>query len=459
MSYGYRLQIFNLTPYPVNLKASLVNPDNWESATDYNPLYFNTVGLLAAHSATIAHHEEIANDQNVAEFYLEFSIVGQGAVSTLVDAEAVVRSGTGQGYRKGYLSTFQDGTTGRFRVLEAQYDAIGDDSYRNLAVVLMPQIDTLNWMSKLRDEVLLRDLTLPGSHDSGANANIIEGSRCQDLSIAEQLAAGVRFLDIRLDPTYPLQIIHGASKTKKYYRNDCAVPIAEFLKHKGPDETILLCVGQDSGAYFHQAVIQILESTLNGYFGPNGVRDHLFTDAVPGNLASLRGKVVLLRRYQIDDESWRAGFTQPMVQLLEFQSENGAAHYGWPNNSDTFAETDGSGVFYQTNTLEAFAIQDYYSLPMTKWKQKVALIERYMDTASQFYSGTWFINFLSCTYDIVTATPRAFAEGFNGIDAAVYVHLIRSGIGRYGTLPTDFMSQPEGLMELMINSNQKWLKP
>jgi 1-phosphatidylinositol phosphodiesterase len=458
MSYGYRLQIFNLTPYVVNLKTQLVDTKNWESPTANNPLFFNGV-TVEPNGASIAHHEEIANGQDVAQFYLDFSIVGQGSVTTLVDAEAVVRSGAGQGYRKGYLSTFEDGATSRFRVLEAQYDALPDDSYRNLAVVLMPQVDTLNWMSQLRDDLLLRDLTIPGTHDTGANANIIEGSRCQDLSIAEQLAAGVRFLDIRLDPTYPLQIIHGISQTKKYFRNDCTVPIAEFLKYKGQNETILLCIGQEGGDFFHQAVIEILESTLNGYFGPTGAKEHLFTDAVPGNLGSLRGKVVLLRRYDIDDASRKAGFNQPLVQLQEFQSENGAAHYSWPDNSDTFEETGGTGVFYQRGTGEAFAIQDYFSLLMAKWLNKVALIETYMDTASKFYSGTWFINFLSCSYDIVTATPRAFAEGFNGINAAIYVHLVRSRLGRYGTLPTDFFHQPEGLMELMINSNQKLRKP
>ncbi|HWW25697.1 MAG TPA: phosphatidylinositol-specific phospholipase C domain-containing protein [Caulobacter sp.] len=459
MSKGYRLQIFNLTPYAVNLKTTLVDVNNWESPTANNPLYFNGVGPLAANSSTIAHHEEINNGQDVAEFYLEFSIVGQGSVTSLVDAEAVVRSGEGQGYRKGYLSTFEDGTTRRFRVLEAQYDALPGDSYRNLAVVLMPKADPLTWMSKLRGDALLRDLTIPGTHDTGASINIIEGSRCQDLSIADQLAGGVRFLDLRLDPAYPLQIIHGMSNTKKYFRNDCAVPIAEFLKYKGPDETIVLCVGQEGGPHFHQAVIQILQSTLNGYFGPKGADEHLFTGAVPGNLDSLRGKVVLLRRYDIDQESINAGFDQPMVQLQQFQNQSGTAHYGWPKNSDTFEETGDNGVFYQPQTGEAFAIQDYFSLPLADWRRKAILIENYMGVASQFWAGTWFFNFLSATQDIVTQTPRAFAEGYQRINATIYTYLVRGGAGRYGTLPTDFVHQPEGLVELMINSNQRLVKP
>ena len=71
--------------------------------------------------------------------------------------------------------------------------------------------DTLNlrlltWMSKLDDNTNITDLTIPGTHDSGANFDVPilppliyvpDTSKNQDLSIRNQLNIGVRYLDIR----------------------------------------------------------------------------------------------------------------------------------------------------------------------------------------------------------------------------------------------------------------------
>ena len=55
-----------------------------------------------------------------------------------------------------------------------------------------------NWMHSLNDDVSLSQLSIPGTHNSGARYETWPGtSQCQDLSIDEQLEAGVRFLDIR----------------------------------------------------------------------------------------------------------------------------------------------------------------------------------------------------------------------------------------------------------------------
>lgn len=455
MSYGVKVQISNQTYNPVTLKVTLLADSNWESATQNTPLQLNGV-RLDPNSSTAAVHVEVANSQAVALFQVDFVRDDGVVITTVADANAAARGRL----RKGRLPSYQPGDIQAFQVLEAQYAALDDSGFPNLCVALLPKIDTRTWMSRLRDDLHLFQLTIPGTHDTGADLNIIPGSRCQDLSIAEQLDAGVRFLDVRLSTDYPLQIIHGASQTEKYYRDDCCVPIAEFLKYRGPDETVLLCVGQDSAGNFHRSVLQILENTLDGYFGGKG-KDHMVTDEVPGPLGSLRGKVVLLRRYDIDAASKSAGFNQPCVQLKKFESYDGSKTYDWPDNSDTFEDTGGSGnnaVVWQVGGRQPFAIQDYYSLLESKWKNKVALIEKYIDSAATNFVGTWYINFLSCTYDIVTATPREFAEGFNAINAAIYVHMMRTGRGRYGTLPTDFMSKPEGLMDLMINSNQGLLK-
>ena len=55
------------------------------------------------------------------------------------------------------------------------------------------------WMSQVEDNYNIVDLSIPGTHDSGATHSIFDvAGKCQELSIKSQLNIGVRFLDIRL---------------------------------------------------------------------------------------------------------------------------------------------------------------------------------------------------------------------------------------------------------------------
>src|SRR5688500_16988143 len=55
-----------------------------------------------------------------------------------------------------------------------------------------------NWMGSLPDATNVAQLSIPGTHDSGARTEPVGGTaKCQNLSIADQLTAGVRYLDIR----------------------------------------------------------------------------------------------------------------------------------------------------------------------------------------------------------------------------------------------------------------------
>ena len=56
-----------------------------------------------------------------------------------------------------------------------------------------------DWMADLDDDRALTSLAIPGTHDSGALYSIADvAGKCQSLSVSEQLRAGVRFFDIRL---------------------------------------------------------------------------------------------------------------------------------------------------------------------------------------------------------------------------------------------------------------------
>src|SRR5690242_10710610 len=103
-----------------------------------------------------------------------------------------------------------------------------------------------DWMSGLDDARLLSELSIPGSHDSGALFEPIAGlSKNQDLTIAEQLAAGVRYLDIRCrnieDRFY---IFHGSVDQHQGFDQVLATIYAFLDAH--PGEAVIASVMQES---------------------------------------------------------------------------------------------------------------------------------------------------------------------------------------------------------------------
>ena len=55
------------------------------------------------------------------------------------------------------------------------------------------------WMKEVSDDYLIKQMSIPGTHDSGATHSIFDvAGKCQDLRIQSQLNIGVRFFDLRL---------------------------------------------------------------------------------------------------------------------------------------------------------------------------------------------------------------------------------------------------------------------
>ena len=60
-----------------------------------------------------------------------------------------------------------------------------------------PVEGSADWMSRLSDEKLISEVVLPGTHDSATQyVQLAFFSKCQALSIKEQLEAGFRYLDV-----------------------------------------------------------------------------------------------------------------------------------------------------------------------------------------------------------------------------------------------------------------------
>ncbi|MFE9258385.1 phosphatidylinositol-specific phospholipase C [Streptomyces sp. NPDC006879] len=144
------------------------------------------------------------------------------------------------------------------------------------------------WMAALPDGTPLQQLTIPGTHDSGARYDGLYVA-CQNQSITEQLNGGIRFLDIRCRVTGGSLAIHHGSFYQRQMFGDVLLACWDFLSAH-PAETVLMRVRQEystnSDAEFR--------AIFDDYLDHRGWRPLFHIDSTLPRLGRARGRVVLL---------------------------------------------------------------------------------------------------------------------------------------------------------------------
>ena len=167
-----------------------------------------------------------------------------------------------------------------------------------------PVEGSADWMARLPDDVSLDAVVIPGTHDSATQyVQLAYFSKCQVLSIGEQLEAGFRYLDIRLGDAdkadFP-RLMHGFTSCKSsllggtLYLDGVLADCYAFLAQH-PTETVLFAVKHEHGDSPDAEMAKALEGFIAAR--PN---NWLVTDTVP-TLGEARGKLVLLRRWEDGD--------------------------------------------------------------------------------------------------------------------------------------------------------------
>ena len=148
--------------------------------------------------------------------------------------------------------------------------------------------DLRAWMGLLDPALPLSELTIPGSLNAGAT----HGGRwvsCQHHAIAEQLAMGIRFLDIRVRAHRGgLGIFHGAHH-QRLDLDDVLTTCASFLR-ANPTESVLVCLNQEGG--------RLGAADLSRRWAPYRARfRNLLTEAGHApTLAQARGRIIVVTR-------------------------------------------------------------------------------------------------------------------------------------------------------------------
>ena len=217
-----------------------------------------------------------------------------------------------------------------------------------------------NWMNAIPDATPLNNIAIPGTHDSGATKDMILSgtAKCQTLSIADQLSAGVRFFDIRLRRMNgELHVYHGYVDQKLTFDEVLSACYA-FLA-ENPSETLIMCIKEEYDASgtndaFHTMVANKIGENANYWYTAG---------AIP-QIGMVRGRIVLMRRY--------SGTSNFGIN----------ASSGWSDNT-SFSTSAGACLL---------SVQDYYNNESVdaKWSAISAMFNR-----MKYQKTTYYLNFTS----------------------------------------------------------------
>ena len=173
------------------------------------------------------------------------------------------------------------------------------------------------WMKQIADNTRIKEMSIPGTHDSGALYSFADvAGKCQDLTIEEQLHIGVRFFDIRLKlQDDEFVVVHGFVDQKLTFA-EVINDIREFME-KHPSETILMSIKkEDETVNSRLSFEEALARDLKEY-------EYLFScdSKLPETLGEMRGKVYLISRYPGETmgipayENWKDSTTFNLGEL------------------------------------------------------------------------------------------------------------------------------------------------
>ena len=296
-----------------------------------------------------------------------------------------------------------------------------------LAIYSSAALDS--WMKHLHDDWPLPCLSIPGTHNSPTCYKALPSVRCQAVGIPEQLANGVRFMDIRVSASRDddrLALVHSAfpiSLTGTKYLSDMLDDVYAFLENN-PSETVLMSLKR--------------EGTGRGSDGDMGrwlktahidkKSERWFTEPRVPTLGEARGKIILIRRFWLDDS---------------LKSEHGGKGYGidaagWPDNCE-----DG-----KVGGGEILRVQDFYEVTESQNIEKkvdysrghleraaevnyrLAGMDGYSEVASKLVPP-FFVNFLTASnFFNATCWPERIAAKVN--PAVVEYLCIRHGVEGQG---------------------------
>ncbi|POS86775.1 hypothetical protein EPUL_001534 [Erysiphe pulchra] len=236
------------------------------------------------------------------------------------------------------------------------------------------------WMGELEDDLPLSALSIPGTHNSPTCYTALPSVRCQAVNVKTQLQNGVRFLDLRVQPENPLDaskdhliLVHSAfpvSLTGNKYLRD-VIKIVDAFLDVNPSETVIISIKREGVG---KSTDEQLCKILYDHYARD--RSHWFTDNRIPTLGEVRKKIVLVRRFCLDDS---------------LKGENMGNGWGIDAECGNIRIQD----FYEVSAAETIHLKIRYSI-----EQLIRSAQSIFDlnsVASEIPKQPFFVNFLSAS--------------------------------------------------------------
>ena len=256
------------------------------------------------------------------------------------------------------------------------------------------------WMKNVSDDTRLIDMSIPGTHDSGATHSLFDVSgKCQELNIKQQLNVGTRFFDLRLQLVgEEFKIIHGPAdqnlKFKKVLKN-----LTDYVKEHSSEFLIISIKQEDSDKNNTRSFEEVLKENLYEY------KDVIsFSKELPATVKDARGKIHIISRYDLD---------------FGYQ-----AYYGWSDDT--------------TFTLNDLYVQDHYCVDSAEDKKQDIIST--IEVSNSSTNDKLVINFTSCYLDIPFPPTYAGTVG-KQINTWFVDYINEHKEDKLGIVAADFMTK------------------
>lgn len=297
-------------------------------------------------------------------------------------------------------------------------------------------VNLASWMSQLPDDVKVRELSLPGSHNaatSGLGGGFLGDSfsgKAQSFTIAEQWDKGVRVFDLR--PRESMEIYHGTATG--IYMADIFETIKGKLEANPNDFAIFLIrLERDNPdnyiAKFRENIVKVMENY-----------DDIVAEFSPSmKVKNARGKIIILTR-------------------TEFPSDKAAFLSSWKDNSGY--DPNDHTVMKMNRVRGRLYLQDMYN-PKNNEDKKTAVSELLNWSSSNHTAPMWVVNYTS-GYTGSLGVNSGFVSFAKAVAPAA-VEALGKIDGRAGIIMMDFAGDDSNgmngatLVNAVINQNWKYL--
>jgi 1-phosphatidylinositol phosphodiesterase len=271
------------------------------------------------------------------------------------------------------------------------------------------------WMAAIPDGTSIAALSIPGTHDTGATVELTAGAtKCQNLSVPDQLAIGVRYFDIRCrNVSNKFEIYH--TDVDQNLSFDHVLQSIDAFFTANPGETLVMSVKEEIA---QSGSTNTFEQTFASYVAQHPERWYL-SPTIP-TIDAVRGKIVLLRRF--------GATTIP----------TGLDATVWADNT-TFTIANGSATL---------RVQDYYQVTddASKWTAITGLFTE----AVHGEAGVLYLNNTSA-YLQLDSGLEDIPSVSDVINPELASYLTTIPTGRYGIVAMDFVDATRSSLILRTN--------